>query len=65
MYRSPSDKFKIIVNYDYGFNAIRDHGRGANSFGILLQIDLEKAVGSPFRVTHPSEWNGWNHIFNR
>ncbi len=65
MYRSPSDKFKIIASYAYGINAIRDGGRGANSISLLLQIDLEKAVGSSFSPAHLGHWNGWQHLFGR
>ena len=65
MYRSPSDKFKIIASYAYGINAIRSDGRGANSVSILLQIDLEKAVSSGFHPTALGHWNGWQHLFNR
>jgi len=61
----PSDKFKVIVSYAYGIDAIRTHGRGANSVGILLQIDLEKAVGSGFSPTHLDHWSGWQHLFGR
>jgi hypothetical protein len=64
MYRSPSDRFKVIANYDYGINAVRDDGRGASSVGILLQIDLDK-VGSAFRTTRMGDWRGWTHVFNR
>jgi len=65
MYHSPTDKWKIIVSYAYGIDAIRSHGRGANSIGILLQIDLEKVVSRDFTAVHPGKWNGWQHIFNR
>jgi hypothetical protein len=40
-YRSPSDSWRIVVAYAYGFDAIRDGNRGAQSIGILLQWDLE------------------------
>jgi len=65
MYRSPSDKYKVIVSYAYGIDAIRTHGRGANSVGILLQIDLEKAGGTGFSPTHLDHWSGWQHLFGR
>ena len=65
MYRSPSDKFKLIASYAYGINAIRSDGRGANSVGILLQIDLEKTVPSGFHPAALGRWNGWQHLFNR
>ena len=65
LYRSPSDKFKIIVNYAYGIDAIRKDGRGANSIGILLQIDLDSPHGSGFTTAQPGRWRGWNWLFGR
>ena len=41
LYQSPS--FKLMVGYAYGVDAIRSHGRGANSIGFLMQFDLERA----------------------
>jgi hypothetical protein len=32
-----------MVDYGYGVNAIRSHGRGAQSIGLLLQLDLGQA----------------------
>src|SRR5208337_1125474 len=40
LYRSPSQRLKVMVNYAYGVDAIRSHGRGANSIGGFLQLDL-------------------------
>jgi hypothetical protein len=65
LYHSPSDKYKVILSYEYGIDAIRSHGRGANSISFLLQIDLAKVVGHSFTPMHPGQWNGWQHIFNR
>lgn len=39
-YKSPKD-WQIIVGYSYGFDAIRSHGRGAQSVGLIFQYDLE------------------------
>ncbi|HWF20271.1 MAG TPA: hypothetical protein VG754_13460 [Verrucomicrobiae bacterium] len=44
-YHSHSDAWRVLVDYGYGFNAIRDNGRGGQTIGILLQINLER--------THP------------
>lgn len=63
LYRSPSDRFKVILNYDYGIDAIRDGHRGANSVGLLLQIDLDK-IGSAFGTTRLGNWSGWTRMFN-
>ena len=41
VYRSPSDSWQVAVAYGYGFEAIRNGGRGAQSLSILLQFDLD------------------------
>ena len=65
LYRSPSDKFKIIVGYAYGIDAIRASGRGANSINFLLQFDLDKSHSSSFTDPQPGRWRGWNWLFGR
>lgn len=65
LYRAPSDKFRFIVNYGYGIDAIRDDGRGASSISILLQIDLDKPHGEGFKATQPDRWRGWNWLLGR
>lgn len=65
LYRSPSDKFKCIVGYAYGIDAVRSSGRGANSISVLLQWDLEKTYGSDFNPTHPGQWRGVQRLFGR
>jgi hypothetical protein len=65
MYRSPTDKFKVVVSYAYGIDAIRSSGRGANSVSVLLQWDLEKTYGAAFNPTHPGQWRGLEHFFGR
>ena len=32
----------MMLDYGYGFNAIRDGGRGAQTIGLLVQINLER-----------------------
>ncbi|MEW6303089.1 MAG: hypothetical protein AB1705_06435 [Verrucomicrobiota bacterium] len=39
-YRSLAQDWHIVFGYAYGIDAIRSHGRGANSIGILCQFDL-------------------------
>ncbi len=39
-YRSTSGAWQIMLDYGYGFQALRDHGPGAQSVGILLQFNL-------------------------
>jgi len=65
LYRAPSDKFRCIVSYGYGFNAIRDGARGANSISFLLQVDLGKSHGSGFQSPQPDRWRGWNWLMGR
>ena len=65
MYRSPSNRFKFIVTYAYGIDAIRSSGRGANSIGFLMQMDLGKAHGNGFSPAQPDRWRGWNWLFGR
>jgi hypothetical protein len=62
-YRAPSDRLKIVFDYAYGMDALRSHGRGANSIGILLQWDLEKTHGEGFNPAHPNRWRGWQWFF--
>jgi hypothetical protein len=60
LYRAPSDRLKIMFDYAYGVDAMRSHGRGANSVGILLQWDLEKPKHEEgFNPAHPNRWRGW------
>jgi hypothetical protein len=65
MYRSPSDKFKCIVNYAYGIDAIRDTGRGASSINVLIQVDLGRIKSSKFTPVQPDRWQGWNWLLGR
>jgi hypothetical protein len=58
-YRAPSDRFKIMFDYAYGVNAMRSHGRGANTIGILLQWDLGPTHREGFTPAHPNRWRGW------
>ncbi len=63
LYHSPTDRFKVMVSYGYGIDAIRSHGRGANSFGLLVQLDLGRIHSETFRPTHPLQWRGWQQLF--
>jgi hypothetical protein len=65
MYRSPLDKFKCIVNYAYGIDAVRDSGRGASSINVLIQVDLGRFHSSKFTPVQPDRWQGWNWILGR
>jgi hypothetical protein len=39
-YRSNSGAWQAMLDYGYGFQAIRDQGRGGQSIGILIQLNL-------------------------
>jgi hypothetical protein len=64
LYHSRSNRWKIMLDYGYGIDAIRSHGRGANSIGFLLQIDLGKKRSPNFNSAQPSLWRGWQRIFD-
>lgn len=63
MWHSPTDRWKIMGDYAYGINAIRNGHRGANSIGFLVQMDLGKKPSHLFNVTEPSLWQGMQRIF--
>ena len=65
LYRSPADKFKVIVAYAYGIDALRSSGRGANSISLLLQFDLGKTQSQGFTTAQPGRWGGWNWLLGR
>ena len=50
-YRSRSGAWQALASYGYGFEAIRSDGRGGQSIGFLLQIDLEaRHPGGPSKL---------------
>ena len=65
LYRSPSDRYKVILNYAYGIDAIRSEGRGASSVTVLFQMDLGKMHSKDFSKTQPNRWRGWNWLLGR
>jgi hypothetical protein len=65
MYRSPSDKFKCLLNYGYGIDALRASGRGASSVSILIQVDLGRFHSKNFDTGQPNRWQGWNWLLGR
>ena len=62
LYKSPS--WKIMLGYGYGVDAIRSHGRGAQSVGVLLQFDLGQAKEALLNPEQPSRWRGFQEMFN-
>jgi len=64
LYRAPSGRLRIMVDYAYGIDAVRSDGRGAHTIGILMQWDLGKTRRQEgFNPTHPSLWRGWEYLF--
>ena len=65
LYRSPSDQFKVIAAYGYGFDARRADGLGASSICLLLQIDLGRIRSPSFTPAQPGHWRGWDWLVGR
>ncbi len=63
LFRTKTDRFKIMLDYSYGFDAIRTDGRGASNVGILMQWDLGKTFGEKFTPPDPNRWRGWQWLF--
>jgi hypothetical protein len=63
LYHSPSNRLKVMLDYAYGIDAIRSHSRGANSIGLLMQLDLGRKHSETFNTTQPSRWRGWQWFF--
>ena len=65
-YKSPHDSFHTVLGYSYGIDATRDHGRGAQSIGLLFQWDLEARhrPNKPlFDIESPQKSRGLFEIF--
>lgn len=63
-YRSKNDTWEINLGYSYGINAIRNHGRGAQSIGLIFQYDLEaKQRATYFDIDSPYKSRGLFRIF--
>jgi hypothetical protein len=63
VYQTPSRGWQIGAAAAYGVNAQRDDGRGAISFTMMLQYDLDAVLrggGEPFwkPVTSTRTWQG-------
>ena len=62
LYKSPS--WKIMVGYGYGFDAIRSHGRGAQSIGVLLQFDIGQVRETFLNPEQPNRWRGFPQLLD-
>jgi hypothetical protein len=60
LYKTPT--WKIMAGYSHGVDAIRSHGRGSDSVGLWMQLDLERARGN-FTPTQPGLWRGFQRMF--
>jgi hypothetical protein len=63
LYRSPANRWTILVGDGYGVDAIRSHGRGADSLSVLLQWNLGKTRPEKFSPAQPDQWRGWRWLF--
>jgi len=61
LYRTRS--LKLMAGYSYGVDAMRSHGRGAHSIGVLMQLDWGEAKETLFSPTTPSLWRGVQRAF--
>ena len=64
LYHTSSGRLKIMLSYAYGIDAIRAGGRGANSVGVLLQMDLGQIKSKIFNRPQALPWHGWQRIFD-
>jgi hypothetical protein len=61
LYRTDSVKF--MLGYGYGVNAIRSHGRGANSIGFWMEFDLKHARETLSHSGQPGLWHSLPLLF--
>jgi hypothetical protein len=57
-----SKAWRVLLNYGYGFDAIRSGERGAHAVGILLQLDLDAARKAYHRAEPPGLWHGLQKV---
>ncbi len=62
-FRSPSRSWQVAVAYGYGFNAIRNHSRGAQSVTFILQFDLGRTIERFYDPGNLNRSRGLNSIF--
>jgi hypothetical protein len=65
-YHSKSDAWRIMLDYGYGFDALRSDGRGAQTISLLFQLNLEHARGGNPRIESGflNSLSGFLHSFN-
>jgi hypothetical protein len=57
-----SESWRVLLGYGYGVDAIRHDGRGANSIGLLVQLDLSHARQAFLRPSPPGSWQGFQRF---
>ena len=63
LYRTSS--VRIMLGYGYGVEAIRTHGRGADSLVMCMELDLKKARETLSNSGQPGLWRNVPLIFTR
>jgi hypothetical protein len=58
-----SASWRVMLGYGYGIDAIRSSGRGAQTIGFLLQMDLAPAKEAFFKPEQPGRWRGIQRVF--
>ena len=58
-----TDGSKILVGYGYAVDAIRSHGRGAQTIGVWMQFDLRSAKSSFLNPGGTGHWRGLKQFF--
>jgi hypothetical protein len=63
-YRPARGSWQFQTSYGYGFQAIRDQGRGGQEIGVLVQFDLEARhrAGPVAPAANPAESRGLIHF---
>ena len=59
-----SKVWRVLLNYGYGIDAIRSTGRGAQTIGILLQLDFGPAKEAYKSAQPPGLWRGLGQVFS-
>jgi hypothetical protein len=63
LYKSTDGGWNVMLGYAYGIDAIRAHGRGAHTIGVLVQLDLEQ-TRERLLIFDPARWRGLQRIFS-
>jgi hypothetical protein len=67
-FKSSSGRYQVVLNYSYGIDAVRNGGLGANTIGLLCQVNLEAPPGRHglfFDDGSPDKSRGLFHFFGQ